>query len=185
MRRAKAVNPHIHAEATPHHFSLNEDAVLTHGTLAKMNPPLRTEADRMAIIEGLRDGTIEIIATDHAPHAEEEKARDFPLAPSGIIGLETALSLGITNLVKPGHLSLMELIRKMTVGPADLYHLDTGLAAGKVADLVLFNPDETRTVDRFRSKSTNSPFKGCSLQGVIHATICGGKIAYSRPTSNE
>ena len=98
------------AEAAPHHFTLTEEAVLTWGTCAKMNPPLRTEEDRQAVILGLKDGTIDIIATDHAPHSQEEKARPFTEAPSGIIGLETALALGITELVKPGHLTLMELM---------------------------------------------------------------------------
>lgn len=180
VRASRKINPHIHAEATPHHFTLTEEAVLTHNTLAKMNPPLRTEADRLAIIEGLKDGTIEIIATDHAPHSAEEKARDFPLAPSGIIGLETALPLGITSLVRPGHLSLMELIRKMTVGPADLYHLETGIEEGKPADLVLFDPDASYTVREFHSKSSNSPFLGSELFGVVHYTICGGEISFSR-----
>ena len=105
IRRAKAEGVRIHAEATPHHFTLTEDAVRTHGTNAKMNPPLRTERDRVAIIEGLADGTIEMIATDHAPHTTAEKARPFTEAPSGIIGLETALSLGIRELVTPGHLT--------------------------------------------------------------------------------
>ena len=107
MRRARTQHPSIHAEATPHHFSLTEDAILTRGTLAKVNPPLRTERDRMAIIRGLQDGTIDIIATDHAPHSAEEKARPFVEAPSGMIGLETALSLAIRNLVNPGHLTMM------------------------------------------------------------------------------
>lgn len=114
VRLAKNLGADIHAEATPHHFTLTEDAVLTYGTLAKMNPPLRTEKDRLAIIEGLKDGTIDLIATDHAPHSEEEKNRPFTEAPSGITGLETSLGLGITNLVKPGHLTLMELLEKMT-----------------------------------------------------------------------
>lgn len=171
---------HIHAEATPHHFSLTEEDVLKYKTLAKMNPPLRCEEDRLAIIEGLKDGTIEIIATDHAPHSKEEKERDFAKAPSGIIGLETALSLGITNLVKKGHLSIAELIEKMTVGPAKLYHLESGIAEGKRADIVLFDPDEEWVVNDFASKADNSPFKGCRLQGVVKTTICSGRISYNK-----
>lgn len=181
VRKYRGINPHVHAEATPHHFSLTEDDVITYGTLAKMNPPLRCEEDRLAIIEGLKDGTIEIIATDHAPHSKEEKSRDFADAPSGIIGLETALALGITNLVKPGHLSILELIRKMTEGPANLYRLQSGISVGGPADIVLFNPDEQYTVGSFNSKSDNSPFTGMNLYGVIHATICGGEISYLRP----
>ncbi len=126
VRTAKALGANVYAEATPHHFSLTEDAVETFGTYAKMNPPLRTEADRLAIIEGLKDGTIDIIATDHAPHSTEEKQKeDFFAAPSGIIGLETSLALGITNLVHPGHLSMMDLLKKMTLNPGKLYHLNS------------------------------------------------------------
>lgn len=112
VRTYKKMGAKLHAEATPHHFTLTEDAVLEHGTLAKMNPPLRTEKDRQAIIQGLADGTIDLIATDHAPHSKEEKAKPITEAPSGIIGLETSLALGITSLVKPGHLSLIQLLEK-------------------------------------------------------------------------
>ena len=127
------------AEATPHHFTLTEDAVLEHGTLAKMNPPLRTEADRQKIIEGLIDGTIDLIATDHAPHSTEEKSKPVTEAPSGIIGLETSLALGITSLVKPGHLSMLELLEKMTINPARLYHMPYGtISEGAAADFVIF-----------------------------------------------
>lgn len=179
VRTYKEMGANLYAEATPHHFSLDETAVLKHGTLAKMNPPLRTLEDQAAIIEGLKDGTIDIIATDHAPHGEEEKQRPFEKAPSGIIGLETALSLGITNLVKKGHLMMPELIAKMTCNPAQLYQLDSGtITVGKCADLVLFNPDEEWIVDKFVSKSCNSPFLGETLVGKVHMTICCGKIVY-------
>ena len=147
--------------------------------MAKLNPPFRTNADRLAIIEGLKDGTIDLIATDHAPHSAEEKSRPLTKAPSGMIGLETALSLGITSLVKPGHLTLMELLEKMTANPAALYHLPAGtIQPGVPADFVIFNPDETWIVDKFVSKSSNSPFIGMELYGKIHYTICGGKIVY-------
>lgn len=170
----------IHSEATPHHFSLTEDAAIQYGTLAKMNPPLRTEQDRQAIIEGLKDNTIDIIATDHAPHSAEEKAKPITEAPSGIIGLETALPLGITNLVKTGYLSYMELIEKMTINPAAMYHLDCGyIAEGGPADLVIFNENE-HTFDEFLSKSDNSPFKGIPLKGEVQYTICDGKIVYKK-----
>lgn len=125
VRTAKALGANVYAEATPHHFSLTEEAVKQYGTYAKMNPPLRTESDRRAIIAGLKDGTIDLIATDHAPHSTEEKKKEvFFSAPSGIIGLETALALGITNLVHTGELTLMQLLRKMTVNPAKLYHMN-------------------------------------------------------------
>lgn len=179
VRLAKSLGADIHAEATPHHFTLTEDAVLTYGTLAKMNPPLRTEKDRLAIIEGLKDGTIDLIATDHAPHSEEEKNRPFTEAPSGITGLETSLGLGITNLVKPGHLTLMELLEKMTWNPAALYHLPSGsVEKDAPADLVIFDPEEKWTADTFLSKSSNTPFKGAELYGKIHYTICRGEVVY-------
>jgi dihydroorotase len=120
VRKARRQNPRIHAEATPHHFSLTEEAILRCGTLAKVNPPLRTEADRLAIIEGLRDGTIDLIANDHAPHADHEKAQnDFTKAPSGMIGLETAFSLVLKNLVEPGFLTMQQFLACLPCGPAD------------------------------------------------------------------
>lgn len=121
IRMYKALGAKLHAEATPHHFTLTDEAVLKYGTLAKMNPPLRTEKDRLAIIEGLADGTIDIIATDHAPHSKEEKERSITAAPSGIIGLETSLALGITSLVRPGHLTMMQLLEKLTCNPAGVH----------------------------------------------------------------
>lgn len=179
IRMFKAQGAKLHAEATPHHFTLTDEALLEHGTLAKMNPPLRTEADRLAIIEGLKDGTIDLIATDHAPHSAEEKAKPLTEAPSGIIGLETSLSLGITSLVRPGHLTMMELLEKMTINPARLYHLPYGtIEEGAAADFVLFNPDETWIPTEYASKSSNSPFTGKELYGKIKYTICRGKIVY-------
>lgn len=170
----------IHAEATPHHFSLTEDAVIEHGTLAKMNPPLRTSADREAIIKGLKNNTIDIIATDHAPHSKEEKEKDLTQAPSGIIGLETSLALGITNLVKTGYLTYMELIEKMTINPAMMYHLDCGyIAENGPADFVIFNENEF-TVGDYASKSSNTPFTGMKLKGEIQYTICNGKVVYKK-----
>lgn len=179
VRRAKAAGAPVSAEATPHHFSLTQEAVLRHGALAKMNPPLRTEEDRQALIQGLQDGTIDVIATDHAPHSREEKERPLTEAPSGIIGLETALALGITNLVRPGYLSLEELMRKMSVNPARLYGLEAPrICPGAPADLVLFAEGEAWRVERFHSKASNSPFTGSTLYGRVHATICGGRIIY-------
>lgn len=170
----------IYGEVTPQHFSATEDLVLEKGALARVNPPLRTEADRQAIIEGLKDGTLNIIATDHAPHSREEKAKDIKDAPSGMIGLETSLALGITNLVKTGELELIDLLEKMTINPAMLYHLNAGrITEGGPADLVLFDPDKKWTVeDHFYSKANNSPFIGMELTGKVQYTICGGKIVY-------
>lgn len=179
VRQAKKKSRHIYAEATPHHFTLTQDAVIRQGTLAKVNPPLREEEDRLAIIEGLRDGTIDMIATDHAPHIAEEKAKPLTEAPSGMIGLETSFSLGMRELVHKGYLSISELIAKMSYAPAKLYHLDAGyLAEGGSADLVVFDPDKMWTVDGFASKSANSPFVGEKLPGVINYTICRGRIVY-------
>ncbi len=179
VRRAKRAGACVTAEASPHHFTLTEEAVLIHGTLAKMNPPLRTEADRQAVIEGLRDGTIDLIATDHAPHSREEKEKPLTEAPSGIIGLETALALGITELVRPGYLSLMQLMEKMSRNPARLYGREyPGIAVGAPADLVIFDEEEAWTVDAFVSRASNSPFLGRTLYGRVHYTVCGGRVVY-------
>ena len=179
VRLAKKLGADVWAEVTPHHFTLTEEAVLEHGTLAKMNPPLRTELDRQMLIEGLKDGTIDLIATDHAPHSREEKDKPLTEAPSGIIGLETALSLGIEQLVKPGHLSLLQLMEKMSLNPARLYKLDCGyIRQGAPADLVIFNENETWTADAFASKASNSPFLGRRMTGKVKYTICGGKVVY-------
>lgn len=179
VRMAKKLGGNIFAEATPHHFSMTEEDVLKYKTYAKMNPPLRTSEDKEAIIEALKDDTIEIIATDHAPHTFDEKNVLFQKAPSGIIGLETALSLGITNLVKNGYLSIMKLIEKMTINPARLYNLDSGyIKEGSSADIVIFNPDEEVIYDKFLSKSSNTPFINQKLFGKVKYTICKGKIVY-------
>lgn len=180
VRMYKSMGANIHAEATPHHFTLTDEAVTEYGTLAKMNPPLRSESDRCSIIQGLQDGTIDLIATDHAPHSAEEKSRPITEAPSGIIGLETSLALGITFLVRPKHLGLMELLEKMTINPARLYRLPYGtIAEGAAADLILFDPQERWTVQDFASKSSNSPFVGWELYGKVKKTICRGKVVYS------
>ena len=179
IRQAREKGIQVFAEATPHHFTLTEEALLEHGTLAKMNPPLRLESDRQAIIHGLKDGTIDMIATDHAPHSKEEKDKALTEAPSGITGLETSLSLGIRELVKPGYLTLMELLDRMTRRPAAVYGLDAGyIADGGIADLVIFNPDEEWVFDKSASKSVNTPFLGQKLPGRISFTICRGEIVY-------
>lgn len=179
VRRAKQTGHNIHAEATPHHFTLTEEAAIEYGTMAKMNPPLREEEDRLEIIHGLVDGTIDIIATDHAPHTAEEKAKGITEAPSGIIGLETALPLGITELVGKGYMGMKQLLRLMSTNPAAMYHLNAGyLAEGGPADLVLIDTAAVTTVEEFVSKASNSPFIGWTLQGKVKTTICGGKVVY-------
>ena len=169
----------IHAEATPHHFSITQEMLVEKGTLAKMNPPVRMEEDRIAIINGLVDGTIDMIATDHAPHSDEEKNVEITKAPSGIIGLETSLSLSITKLLKEGYLTISQIVEKMSVNPAKLYGLDAGVIdIGRKADITIFNENETRVVDSSLSKSNNTPFLGEKLYGVVHYTICNGSIVY-------
>ena len=176
---AKQLGADVWAEVTPHHFTLDETAVLKHGTLAKMNPPLRTEKDREALIEGLKSGAIDIIATDHAPHSREEKEKPLTAAPSGIIGLETALPLAVTNLVKEGHLTYVQLFEKMCLNPARLYRLDSGrIKEGSDADLGIFDDRESFTVGDFVSRSSNSPFTGETLYGRVRFTICGGKVVF-------
>lgn len=185
VRQARKKGQNIHAEATPHHFSLTEEAVVQHGTLAKMNPPLREEEDRLAIIRGLADGTIDLIATDHAPHTAEEKAQDITKAPSGIIGLETALPLAITELVNGGYLTMKSVLEKMSANPAAMYHLDAGyLAEGGPADIILVDTAATQVFTEYASKSSNTPFTGRELHGVVMATICGGKVVYQRSDGN-
>ena len=177
VRQGRKKGSNIHAEAAPHHFSLTEEAAIEYGSMAKMNPPLRTEEDRKAVIEGLKDGTIEMIATDHAPHSAEEKAKGLLQAPSGIIGLETALSLALMNLVEPGYLSMEQLIRCISLSPARLYGLDAGvIETGKQADITIFDPAEEWIADSFYSRSSNTPFKGMKLHGKIKKVICKGKI---------
>lgn len=179
VREARKREPNVHAEATPHHFSLTEDAVLKYGTLAKMNPPLRTEEDRQAIIQGLADKTIEIIATDHAPHSKEEKEQELTKAPSGIIGLETALPLAITNLVKPGYMTLMQVLERLVVGAARIYQIGIdSIQEEEEANIVIFNPDEPFCYEHSFSKSQNSPFLGQTLFGKVYMTISKGKIVY-------
>lgn len=172
----------IHAEATPHHFTLTSEDAVEYGTLAKMNPPVRSKMDRSMILMGLSEGWIEMIATDHAPHTAEEKARGLLEAPSGIIGLETALGLAVTQLVRFNHLDLPGLISRMSVAPAQIYGLpDAGvLKVGGPADIVIFDPEKEWTVHKseFASKARNSPFDRWNLYGKVGWTICKGKVVY-------
>lgn len=179
VRQAKKFGSNIHAEATPHHFTLTEEAVIQHGTLAKMNPPLREEEDRLAIVRGLADGTIDIIATDHAPHTAEEKTKPITEAPSGIIGLETALPLTITKLVDEGHLTMRQALRLMSANPAAMYHLDAGyLAEGGPADIVLIDTAAEVIPGEYASRASNTPFTGWRLKGKVVKTIAGGRVVY-------
>ena len=180
VRKAKLTNPNIHAEATPHHFSLTDNAVIKYVTNAKMNPPLRTADDREAIWEGLADGTIDIIATDHAPHSLEEKSRDFVNAPSGIIGLETSFLLAYQTLIQKEIIDYDRLFRLMSLNPARLYGLNAGtLSEGAVADIMIFSPEEKTIYESSRSKSSNTPFLGCRFSGKIMYTIVNGDVVYA------
>ena len=181
IRKAKQEGfTNIHGEATPHHFTLTEDAAIKYGTMAKMNPPLRTKEDKAAIIEAIKDGTLDIIATDHAPHSEEEKAKAITEAPSGILGLETAFALGIGELVEKNDMPLIDLIDRMSYAPAKMYGLDAGyIKQGGPADLIIFDPNEFWRVEGFLSKSQNSPFLGKMVLGKIKKTICAGKVVYN------
>lgn len=185
VRLAKKLGGKVYGEATPQHFSVTEDIVLKKGTLARVNPPIRTEEDRRAIIEGLKDGTIDMIVTDHAPHSSEEKSKDMASAPSGMIGLETSLALGITNLVKKNELTLSELIEKMSTNPAKIYNINGGtLSEGAYADITIFDENKEWIVtDNFKSKAKNSPFIGEKLTGKVIYTICKGKVVFSEENS--
>ncbi|HEL2734766.1 TPA: dihydroorotase [Streptococcus suis] len=179
----QGLGANVTAEVAPQHFSRTEDLLLTKGANAKMNPPLRLESDRLAVIDGLKSGVISVIATDHAPHhADEKNVEDLTQAPSGMTGLETSLSLGLTHLVEEGHLTLVQLLEKMTINPAKLYGLDAGyLAENGPADLVIFDPNANRLVTAdFTSKSANSPFVGDSLKGQVLYTIANGQIVFGK-----
>ncbi len=177
IRAGKALGAKIYAEVTPHHLSLTEDDVPAHGTYARMNPPLRKEADRQALIDALADGTIDMIATDHAPHTAEEKAREFAKAPSGITGLETAFSVCNTYLVKTGRLTPMQLIEKMSKAPAEVYGLaGRAVAAGNFARLVLLDWDSEMIYKTYKSKAINTPYTGMPLTGAPRAIVAGARV---------
>ena len=183
VRDAKKRGVKITCETCPHYFTFTVDEVLKSGVNAKMNPPLREEKDRQAIIEGLKEGTIDAIITDHAPHAEEEKNKGLATAPNGIIGFETALSAEIMNLIDTGDLSYLDLVRLTSYQPAQLLHIDRGtIEEGKIADIMIFDPNEkyVYTKDMIVSKSKNSPFIGKELKGRVQYTIVNGRIVYSK-----
>lgn len=180
IRDAKNRGVQVTAETAPHYFSLTEKELLKRDADYRMNPPLRTQADVSAIINGLCDGTLDVIATDHAPHTVEDKS-DFEKAPNGSIGMETSLAVGITYLVKTGIMPFEDLIQKMSVNPAKILGIDAGsLSVGATADIALVNPDEQWTVDvdKLHGKSRNTPFKGLSLTGRVKKTILEGRIVF-------
>lgn len=181
VRRAKARGIRVTCETAPHYWTLTDDAVKTFNSNAKMNPPLREREDVAAIIEGIKDGTIDCIATDHAPHTPTEKAVEFALAPFGIIGLETSLALAITGLVEPGHITLERVIALMSAAPAQICDLGVGvLKEGGPADITLFDPKAEWVVraEEFASRSKNSPFIGHTLHGKVKCTVCDGNVVY-------
>lgn len=183
IARAKSEGISVTCETAPHYFSLTDDAVSQYLSLAKMNPPLRTPADRSRIIEGLRDGSIDVIATDHAPHLSNEKMQEIAYAPFGIVGLETSVPLIVTELIKVHGFSWIEAFSKVTSNPAKILKLDAGrLAEGKTADVTIINPDRKVLIDDsfITSKCKNTPFKGRELFGSVEYTICNGQVVYRR-----
>ena len=169
----------LYAEVTPHHFTLTEDAVLEHGTRAKMNPPLRTSCDREKILKAIADGTIDMIATDHAPHTKEEKDRELIKAPSGITGLETSFSLANMHLLKKDLIDLKKLVELMSVNAAKLYNLPGGeIKVGEVSDFVIFDTSTKWKFEESLSKSKNTPFLNEEMEGKIWMTFAKGNIAY-------
>jgi dihydroorotase len=181
IRRARRRGVRVSGEACPHHFTLTDVCLRSFDSNFKMAPPLRTVADVQAIIEGLKDGTLEVIATDHAPHAPEKKMRELDLAPNGIIGLETMIPICVKSLIEPGHLTWPQLIEKWTVNPARVLGIERGtLKPGSVADVTVLDPDAEWTIDpnQFRSKSRNCPFVGWKVRGRAHAVVLAGAVKY-------
>lgn len=181
IRSAKQRGVKVTCETCPHYYTFTVDEVLESGVNAKMNPPLREGEDKLAIIEGLKDGTIDCIITDHAPHAKEDKDKGLALAPNGIIGFETALAATITNLVDKGHISYLDMVRLMSYNPAKILNIDKGeISEGKIADLTIFNPNKeyTYTEDMIVSKSKNTPWIGKKLKGEVEYTVVSGRIVY-------
>jgi dihydroorotase len=186
IRRARARGVQVSGEACPHHFTLTDACLRTFDSNYKMAPPLRTQSDVEAIIAGLKDGTLEVIATDHAPHAPEKKTRELDQAPNGIVGLETLIPICIRSLIEPGHLSWPELIEKLTNNPARILGIERGtLRAGAIADVTVIDPDVAWTIDagQFRSKSRNSPFTGWEVHGRAHAVILAGQIKFHQSST--
>ena len=183
VRRGKEKGIAVTGEACPHHFLLTDECLQTFDSNYKMSPPLRTQADVRAILAGLRDGTLDVIATDHAPHAPEKKMRELDQAPNGIVGLETLIPLCVRALIEPGVLTWPQLIRKLTIEPARVLSIDRGsLKPGAIADVTVIDPDVSWTIDptKFRSKSRNSPFAGWEVRGWADTVLVGGKVKFRR-----
>jgi dihydroorotase len=181
IRQGKERGVHVTAEASPHHLVLTEEAVNGYRTEAKMNPPLRTAKDMAAVREGLADGTLDTIATDHAPHHYDEKEAAFAEAPNGIVGLETALGVILTRVVGEGVIDLPTMVERMSCAPARAFNLPGGtLAKGGPGDVTVFDPTARWTVDpkAFKSKSRNTPFAGWELEGRPHLTVVGGRVVF-------
>jgi dihydroorotase len=184
IRRGKKRGVRVTGEACPHHFTLTDERLRTFDSNYKMAPPLRTEEDVQALLAGLRDGTLDVIATDHAPHAPEKKMRELDQAPNGIIGLETLLPICIKALIEPGHLTWPQLIEKLTVNPSRVLGIDRGtLRLGVLADVTVIDPTAEWTVDpnQFRSKSRNCPFTGWRVRGRADIVVVGGAVKFERP----
>lgn len=182
VRRAKEEGIKVTAEVCPHHFSMCSDDITSNDGNFKMNPPLRAKEDMEALIKGLQDDIMDVISTDHAPHSAEEKAKDLEHAPFGIVGLETSVALTVTNLVKKGYLTPMQMAAKMSYNPAKVLGIPKGtLDEGKVADITIINPDKEYTIDvnTFESKGKNTPFDGYKVSGEVEYTILNGKVVYS------
>ena len=181
IRRMKKRGAPITCETCPQYFTLTEDEILAQGSMARVNPPLRTQQDVKGILAGLKDGTIDVIATDHAPHSAEEKARPLTRAPSGMIGLETSLAVTLTQLYHTGKMELPAIIRRMSTNPADILGLPKGhMSLGADADLTIFDPDEEWVVDpeQFASRARNTPFAGRRVKGRVKYTIVKGQVIY-------
>ena len=182
VREGQRRGVRVTAEACPHHFTLTDEELRAFDSNFKMNPPLRTWSDVEAVIGGLKDGTIEIIATDHAPHAREKKMREIDQAPFGIVGLETLIPITVTSLIEPGHLTWPEVDAQADLNPAQLLGIPKGtLRAGADADVTIIDPDLRWTIDppQFRSKSRNTPFGGWEVRGRAHTVIVGGEVRFT------
>ena len=182
VKRAKEEGIKVTAEVCPHHFSMCSDDITSNDGNFKMNPPLRAREDMEALIKGLQDDIMDVISTDHAPHSAEEKAKDLEHAPFGIVGLETSVALTVTNLVKKGYLTPMQMAAKMSYNPAKVLGIPKGtLDEGKIADITIIDPDKEYTIDvnTFESKGKNTPFDGYKVSGEVEYTILNGKIVYS------
>jgi len=182
VRQGRARGVKVTCEVTPHHFTLTDEAVCGYDTRTKMNPPLRSEADRAAMIEGIKDGTVDAIASDHAPHCQEEKEVEYDLAPFGVVGLETSVALGLDRLLAPGHIDLSRFVSLYSTGPARILRIEAGtLSPGAPGDVTVFSTSRVTKVapESFRSRSRNTPFEGWTLKGAVTRTVVGGRLVFT------